>query len=193
MSKKKGLVSANLKSPRFTIAVILLFAVSIFGPAPAQAWELNSENSRTGLITSAAQFWVEGYGPIAPKDFFFDNFENDLYWASLSFYCERKSLTAYIYLSQIGSGHEDLRLDDPGYISVTFNGSSSKRYRTYGTGMTGMIAIKKDAKVFAQMMLNKKTMSTTLRIRYGKRIPVKFNVADLAKAKTRFKYAGCSI
>ena len=72
MSKKKGLVSANLKSPRFTIAVIFLFAVSIFGPAPAQAWELNSENSRTGLITSAAQFWVEGYGPIAPKDFFFD-------------------------------------------------------------------------------------------------------------------------
>jgi hypothetical protein len=161
-------------------------------PTKVQAWELNSENSRTGIISSAAQYWVEGYGPVSPKAFFSNSFENDLYWASLSFYCERKSLISYIYLTQIGSGHEDLRLDDPGYISVTFNGSSSKRFKTYGTGMTGIIAIKKDAKAFAQMMINKKTLSTTLRIQYGDRIALKFNVADLAKAKTRFKYAGCT-
>lgn len=178
---------------KFAVATVTwtLF-ISLLIPAPARAWELNSENSRSGIITSASQFWVEGYGPIAPKDFFFDNFDDDLYWASLSLYCERKTLTAYIYLSQIGSGHDDLQLDDPGYFSVTLNGSTTKRYRTYGTGMSGTIAIRKDAKAFAQALLSKKTLSTTLRIRYGSRIPLKFTVSDLAKARTRFKYAGCS-
>ena len=174
------------------VALVWSFFISILTPYQARAWELNSENSRSGIITSASQFWVEGYGPIAPKDFFFDNFEDETYWATLSLYCERKTLTAYIYLSQIGSGHEDLRLDDPGYISVTLNGSTTKRYRTYGTGMAGTIAIRKDAKAFAQALLTKKTLSTTLRIRYGSRIPVKFTVSDLSKARTRFKYAGCS-
>jgi hypothetical protein len=172
-------------------ALVMTLFLTLLTPYSANSWELNSENSRTGIVTSAAQFWVEGYGPIAAKDFFFDNFEDDTYWASLSLYCERKTLTAYIYLSQIGSGHDDLRLDDPGYISVTLNGSTTKRYRTYGTGMSGTIAIRKDAKAFAQSLLSKKTLTTTLRIRYGNRIPLKFTVSDLSKARTRFKYAGC--
>ena len=139
------------------VVLISTLFVTFVTPFSANAWELNSENTRTGIIASATQFWVEGYGPIAAKDFFMDNFENDIYWASLSLYCERKTLTAYIYLSQIGSGHDDLRLDDPGYISVTLNGSTTKRYRTYGTGMSGTIAIRKDAKAFAQSLLSKKT------------------------------------
>lgn len=175
----------------FAFSMIWTLLASVLNPSQARAWELNSENTRSGIITSATQFWVEGYGPIGANDFFSDNFEDDTYWASLGLFCERKSLTAYIYLSQFGSGHDDLRLDDPGYISVTLNGSITKRYRTYGTGMAGTIAIRKDAKAFAQALLTKKTLSTTLRIRYGNRIPMKFIVSDLAKARTRFKYAGC--
>lgn len=176
----------------FATLSVFVFALSLISAPASQAWELNSENSRSGIFTSAAQFWVDGYGPVTSKQFFGGDFENDIYWASLNIFCQKKTLSVYIYLSQIGSGHDEIKLDDPGYISLTFNGSSSKRYRTYGSGIPATISVKKDAKALAKTMLSKKTLSTTLRIRYGERIPVKFTISDLAKARTRFKYAGCA-
>lgn len=189
---KRSLVINGIS--RFSLASLsaLVFALSLVSPPMAQAWELNSENSKSGIFTSAAQFWVDGYGPVTSKQFFGGDFENDIYWASLNIFCQKKTLSVYIYLSQIGSGHDEIKLDDPGYISLTFNGSTTKRYRTYGSGIPATISVKKDAKLLAQAMLTKRTLSTTLRIRYGERIPVKFTISDLAKARTRFKYAGCA-
>ena len=184
-----------LKSKSFkvsTIALVWSFSISILTPYQARAWELNSENSRTGIITTASQFWVEGYGPVSAKQIFSGDFEDDLYWAALTLYCEKKSLKVVIFLYQVGSGHDELKLDDPGYISISLNGSPAKKYGTFGTGIPGTIAVKKDAVALAKAMLTKRTFSTTLRIRYGDRIPMKFTISDLSKARTRFKYAGCS-
>lgn len=171
---------------------ILTLLTSIQIPYTANAWELNSENTRSGIVTSASSFWVEGYGPVTAKQIFSGDFEDDLYWASLSLYCEKKSLSVVIFLYQVGSGHDELKLDDPGYISISLNGAPAKRYRTYGTGISGTIAIKKDAVALAKAMLSKRTLTTTLRIRYGERIPMKFTISDLSKSRTRFKYAGCT-
>ena len=173
-----------------SIGVMLLGLVST---SPASAWELSSENTRTGIVSSAVQFWVEGYGPVTPKQFFNGSFEDDTYWSTLVLMCERKKLTIYFNIEITGSGHEDFRLDDPGYVSVVYNGVTSKRYRTYGTGIPGTIAVQKDAVAMAKAMLSKQTISTSFKIRFGSRIPVKFNIAGLSKAKTRFKYAGCSL
>lgn len=170
----------------------LLLAISLISAPHSHAWELNSENSKSGIFTSAAQFWVDGYGPVTSKQFFGADFEDDIYWASLNIFCQKKVLSVYIYLSQVGSGHEEIKLDDPGFISLTFNGSTTKRYRTYGSGIPATISVKSNAKELAKVMLTKRTLSTTLRIRYGERIPVKFTISDLAKARTRFKYAGCA-
>lgn len=169
----------------FSLLIGLLF------PTASNSWYLNSDNSRSGIFTVASQFWVDGVGPVTTKQFFQGSFEDDQYWASLNLVCEKKKLSVNIYLTKTGSGHEDIRLDDPGYISLLFNGSMSKRYRTYGSGRKDFIVIQKDAQALAKAMLSKRSMSTTLKPRFGNRIPIKFDVSGLSKAKTRFKYAGC--
>jgi hypothetical protein len=177
---------------KISLISILVFFTSLFSPGHANAWELSSENTRSGIIASAVEFWVDGYGPVTSKQFFNGTFENDTYWSSLILMCEKKKLTIYMNLEMTGSGHDDFRLDDPGYVLIGFNNSATKRYRTYATGVAGTIAVQKDAVALAKAMLSKQTLSSSFKLRFGKRIPVKYSVAGLAKAKTRFKYAGCA-
>lgn len=174
--------------------MVLIFALlmtSLVQPS-ANAWELMSENKAGGLTAYATVFWVEGYGPVTSKQFFSGDFENDTYWSTLTLMCNKRKLSAFINISQSGSGHEDLSLDDPGYVSMVFNGTVSKRYRTWGSGVPATIAIQKDASLFVKMALSKQTLSTSVKPKFKPRIPLKFNISGLSKAKTRFKYAGCS-
>ena len=182
----------NYIRPRLVIASSFVFLFGSLFPSTARAWELNSENTRTGIVASAVQFWVQGIGPVTPSQFFNGEFEDNTYWASFILMCEKKKLTAYFNLEQTGSGHDEIKLDDPGYATLVFNGTTSKRYRTFGLGIPSSIAIQKDAVALAKGMLSKQTLSTTLKLRFSNRIPVKFNISGLSKAKTRFKYAGCS-
>jgi len=188
--KSRTIVKSRLR--RLTALVSLSLLLGLLFPNASNSWELNSENSRSGIFTTASQFWVAGYGPVTPKRFFQGTFEDDIYWATLNLMCQKKKLSVYIYLTKTGSGHEDIRLDDPGYISLLFNGSISKRYRTYGSGQKDVIVIQRDAVSLAKAMVSKTTLSTSLKPRFGNRIQIKFDVSGLSKAKTRFKYAGCS-
>ena len=180
------------RSQHFAALIALSLVIGLLFPNPSNSWDLNSENSRSGILTTASQFWVAGYGAVTAKQFFQGTFEDDIYWASLNLVCEKKKLSIYIYLTKTGSGHEDIRLDDPGYISLLFNGNTSKRYRTYGSGQKDVIVIQKDAISLAKAMVGKSSLSTSLKPRYGNRIQIKFDVSGLSKAKTRFKYAGCA-
>lgn len=187
-----SLLALPFRSLRFL--VFCLSTVLISGTQPASAdWELTSENRSSGITAYATVIWVDGYGAVPFDRFFQSTYYEGTLWSSLTLICSRKTLTASFNVQQSGSGNQSITLDDPGYISVLVDGVIPKRFRTYGTDYESSITIKQDAKSFAATLMNRKALSTTFKYYPGKKINVRFDITGLAKAKTRFKYAGCTI
>jgi hypothetical protein len=183
-------------SLKVTLTSILVLIFSATSTALANAeWLIESENKKSGVSTNASVFWAEKFGPLDYDEILTVSGEDGDYFGIFTVACSNKTLAISLGLDHFGSGHEDIRIDDPGFVDVIFNNRFKKRFRTYGQDYPGNISFAgNDAKKLAQEILKRKTMSTVIRNNATKeRIPVLFDVGGLSKAQTRFKYAGCKI
>lgn len=163
---------------------------------PSQAvWQFDSENDRSGISAYAATYWAQGYGPVSLSRLMnLDMEESDL-WGILTLSCQRRSLRASIGLYQAGSGNDSIRLDNPGYVTITLNSTAAKRYRTTGSDSADTFFLAQtDSKNLARAILSRSYLSISPRIKYSnKRVNMLFDVTSLSKGKTRFRYAGCTL
>lgn len=176
------------------ITVATLALSLLLPPSANAAWNLESDNGTDGLTASASTFWIQRVGPVDFDELMTIDQEEGSYWATLTVLCTKKRLYVAMGINQFGSGHDDLKLDDPGFADLIFNNQFRKRFRTWGSGVPANIAFSTDANKLTREMLIRKTMSTVIRVKFSKeRIPLLFDISKLSKAKTRFRYAGCKI
>lgn len=177
------------------VALILALALSL--PAPANAdWRLESSNSPAGLTAYASTYWINGIGPATYSGFSYYKIPFDTHFASMMIQCTKKKYTATFSLMQTGSAHDDLSLDDPGFIKLQFlNSKLNKKttYRTYGLGMEGTIAINANAQDLVNNLVKSRTLKMQFVMRNDRVLNAVFDVRDLTLARTRFAYAGCKI
>ena len=186
---------SSISSARRILVVLVLLFSMILSITPTHAiWQFESENDRGRLSAYASSFWIEGIGPVSYEKFLNQELDEGTLWSVMTISCVRKSLAISISVGQAGSGNEDIKLDDPGYVDIRFDNAAQRRYRTYGTGDQTTLAIYNGVKTLVSGMMSKKRLSASPRIKYStKRIPLVFDISGLSKAKTRFRYAGCSI
>lgn len=180
---------------RLLLISLLTLALALGSTSVANAeWRFESKNERSGISTSATTYWVQGYGPVSFDELMSATQEDGAYWAILMVGCTEKRLYVSAIVNQFGSGHDEIRLDDPGYADIIFNNTIKKRFRTWGSGVSGTIGFISDAKKLTKEMLKRKSMSTVIKNNAkNQRIPLLFDVSQLSKASTRFKYAGCKL
>jgi len=182
---------------RRLIAIITIGTAALISIPSAQAdWHLESNNSPSGLTAYASTYWINGIGSVDYKGLTYFKVPDNSFFASLMVQCTNKRYIVSMTLLQTGSAHEDLTLDDPGFTKIQFlNSSLNKKstYRTYGTGIEGMIAIGSNAQDFVSNILKARTVNATLTRRNGQAFKAVFDVRDLKLAKTRFVYAGCKM
>lgn len=187
----------RVKLVRRRVSVIFLLATAlVFSGTPSYAtWQFESENSSTGLSAFASSFWAEGFGPVSWQRLLNLPMDDGDLWATLTVSCIRKKPTVAISVQQAGSGNQELRFDDPGYLSITLNGLPAKRYRTAGSEYKDSFYINNtDSKALVKSLTTRNYLSVTARIKYStKKVSMLFDVSGLSKGKTRFKYAGCTI
>lgn len=180
---------------RFSI-IFLLTAALTFGGTPSHAvWQFDSENSSSGLSAYASTFWADGFGPVSWERLLNLPLDDGDLWGTLTVSCIRKKPSVAITVQQAGSGNEELRFDDPGYLSITLNGLPAKRYRTIGSEYKDSFYINNtDSKTLVKNLMKRNFLSVAPRIKFSsKKVSMLFDVSGLSKGKTRFKYAGCSI
>jgi hypothetical protein len=139
---------------------------------------------------------VNGIGPVEYNALNYLKVPDNNYFAALMVQCTNKKYIVSMTLLQSGSAHDDLTLDDPGFTRVQFlNTSLNKKstYRTYGTGIEGMLAIGTNAQDFVANILKSRTVNAQIVKRNGQAFKAVFDVRDLKLAKTRFIYAGCKM
>jgi len=183
------------KRLRLLVASLISFQLISTG-TPAQAvWQFESENSRKGISAYATTLWAEGYGPVSLSRLMKIDMEEGDLWAVLSLSCSSRLLRASIGLYQAGSGNDPLRLDNPGYVTITLNGTAAKRYRTTGSDSTDIFFITNtDSKNLVRSMMSRSYLSISARVKSeSKRVNILFDITGLSKGKTRFRYAGCSL
>ena len=183
------------KKFRLFITFLISFTL-VFTGTPAQAvWQFDSENSRRGISAYAATYWAAGYGPVSLSRLMNIDMEDDDLWGVLTLSCESRSLRASIGLYQAGSGNDQIRLDNPGYVTITLNSTLAKRYRTTGSNYPDTFFIAStDSKNLARSMMSRSYFSITARVKWtSKRVNMLFDITGLSKGKTRFRYAGCSL
>ena len=183
----------HLKSLRVSLALLLSLVLSLPVSSVHADWQFESDNDRSGLSAYGSSFWAQGYGPVTyGKLMNLDMDEGDL-WAAITVSCIRKRLYVSIRINQVGSGNQEIRLDDPGYVGVTISGVSEKRYRTEGSDYKDTLFIKSnDSKVLVKAMLGKSFLVVSPRIKsMNQRVRMLFDISSLSKGKTRFRYAGC--
>ena len=158
-------------------------------------WLIESENKSSGLTTNASTFWAQKHGPLSFDEIMSISGEDGDYFAILTITCSSKQLAITLGLSQFGSGHKEIRVDDPGFMDVIFNSQVKKRFKTRGQDYPGNFSFAStEAKKLIKEALKRKNMSTVIRNNSTKeRIPVLFDVMGLSKATSRFKFAGCKL
>jgi hypothetical protein len=95
---------------------------------------------------------------------------------------------------QTGSAHDDLSLDDPGFMQVQVQNSGLNKklkYKTMGIGIEGTLAISVKAQELATYFSKARTARMQFVLKSGEKFNAIFDVRDLNLAKTRFAYAGC--
>ena len=182
---------------RKSVLALTIGVTAVLIVPPAQAdWHLESNNSPSGLTAYASTYWINGIGSVDYKGLTYFKVPNDTFFASLMVQCTNKKYIVSMTLLQTGSAHDDLTLDDPGFTKVQFlNSTLNKKatYRTYGTGIEGMLAIGTNAQDFVSNILKARTVNASLTRRNGQAFKAVFDVRDLKLAKTRFVYAGCKM
>lgn len=182
---------------RFIFIVIFSLTTSILLTPNAKAvWELESENKVSGISAFATTFWLEGIGPISLDELMQveDEVEEGTYWGSLMVSCTKRRLTVGINLNMAGSGNREIILDDPGYAYLRIDSTPLRKYRTWATDIDSTIAFSSDAPLIVKNLAKARILSITVRDRVAReRITLYFDVANLSKAKARFRYAGCKI
>jgi len=176
------------------IAISSMVFLSI--PSAQADWHLESNNAPSGLTAYASTYWVNGIGPVEYNALSYLKVPDNNYFSGLMVQCTNKKYIVSLTLLQSGSAHDDLTLDDPGFIRIQFlNSSLNKKstYRTYGTGVEGMLAISMNAQDFVSNILKSRTVNVQLVKRNGQSLKTVFDVRDLKLAKTRFIYAGCKM
>ena len=179
--------------PTLLLSLLILFSES---PSSRAEWEFESQNKPSGISSYATTFWVEGIGPISLDDLaqLEDEIEEGSYWSTLMVSCVRKKLAVSINLNMAGSGNREIVLDDPGYAYLRFDSVTSRKYRTFGSDLPSSISFSTDAKAIVTYFIKSRTVATTVRDRVAReRITIEFDVSSLAKAKARFRYAGCKL
>ena len=182
---------------RKLVSTTLVGSLALIAMPTAHAdWHLESNNSRSGLTAYASTYWVNGIGPVEYNALNYLKVPDNNYFAALMVQCTNKKYIVSMTLLQSGSAHDDLTLDDPGFTRVQFlNTSLNKKstYRTYGTGIEGMLAIGTNAQDFVANILKSRTVNAQIVKRNGQAFKATFDVRDLKLAKTRFIYAGCKM
>ena len=185
-----------MNSRKLISALAIGSLISLSTPDAHADWHLESNNSPSGLTAYASTYWINGIGSVDYKGLTYYKVPFDTYFASLMVQCTNKKYIVSMTLLQTGSAHDDLTLDDPGFTKVQFlNSSLNKKstYRTYGTGVEGMLAISNNAQDFVTSILKSRTVNVQLVKRNGQAFKAIFDVRDLKLAKTRFVYAGCKM
>ena len=182
--------------PRPLIVVFSAIFALVLTSAPSTAdWQFESDNNRTGISAYASSFWAQGYGPVAYSKLMNISLDDGDYWGILTVSCVRKKLNVVISVNISGSGNEGIRFDNPGYINVSLSGTPTKRYRTMGSEYGDTIYLTStDSKTLVRSMMTRSYLAVAPRIKFSsKKVAMFFDISGLSKAKTRFKYAGCSI
>ena len=158
-------------------------------------WLIESENKSSGLTTNASTFWAQRHGPLSFDEIMSIGGKDGDYFAILTITCSSKQLAISVSLSQFGSGHEEIRVDDPGFVDFIFNSQVKKRFRTRGEDYPANVSFTStEARKLIKEALKRKSMSAVIRNNSTKeRIPVLFDVTGLSKASSRFRFAGCKI
>jgi hypothetical protein len=177
------------------VAFPLIFALAL-NAAPSRAdWQFESDNNRTGISTYASSFWAQGYGPVSYSKLMNISLDEGDYWGILTISCVRKKLNVVITVNISGSGNDGIRFDNPGYINISLSGIPTKKYRTMGSEYGDTIYLTStDSKTLVKSMMTKSYLAVAPRIKFSsKKVAMFFDISGLSKAKTRFRYAGCSI
>jgi hypothetical protein len=179
----------------FVGLLALMIAITLSSSASAD-WKFESDNKPSGLTAYASSYWINGIGPVNYYGLENSELEYETYYAALLVMCTKKKYTISMSLMQTGSAHENMSLDDPGFISLQFQDlKSSKRatYSTFGYGIEGTIVINKNTQSLITNISKSRTMKVQFKKKSGKTFNATFDTRDLALGKKRFAYAGCKI
>lgn len=182
-----------MKLKVLVVSLMMAVASSIFSPAVAD-WKLESTNSPTGLTAYASTYWIDGLGSVNYAGLMNYRVPDNTHFASLLLQCSKKKLTASFSLLQTGSAHDDLSLDDPGFLQIQMQNTNLNKkinYKTVGLGLEGTLAITAKSQELATYFTKSRTAKMQFVLRSGRKFAAVFDVRDLALAKTRFAYAGC--
>ncbi len=185
-----------MKKSKTVVFLISLVLMTTNVSSARGDWHLESNNSPSGLTAYASTYWINGIGPVDYKGLSYYKVPPDTFFAALMVQCTNKKYIVSASLLQTDSAHENRTLDDPGFIKIQFaNSNFNKRptYRTYGTGVEGMVAISINAQDVVSNLLKSRTVTIQLVRRSGQSYRAVFDVRDLKLAKTRFVYAGCKM
>jgi len=175
------------------VSVMVLFFNSATTPAIAD-WKLESDNSPSGLTSYASTYWIDGIGPVNHTGLMNYRVPDNTHFSSLLLQCTKKKLVISFSLMQTGSAHDDLSLDDPGFMQVQVQNSGLNKklkYKTMGIGIEGTLAISVKAQELATYFSKARTARMQFVLKSGEKFNAIFDVRDLNLAKTRFAYAGC--
>lgn len=179
----------------FIICLALLIAITSNSSASAD-WKFESDNKPSGLTAYATSYWINGVGPVNYYGLTNSDLDYETYYAALMIQCSKKKYIVSMSLMQTGSAHDDMRLDDPGFISLQFqNQKSTKRttYSTYGFGVEGTLVITANTQSLITNISKSRLMKVQFKKKSGKNLSATFDTRDLALGKKRFAYAGCKI
>lgn len=180
--------------PRKALVSTFLALTMVFGHLPVSAWQLDSTNLKSGVSSYASLFWVDGVGPVSKEKFFAGNFKEGAYWASFTVSCTKKKLAVTISVNQVGSGHQGMNFDDPGFIGFSINNALPKNFKTAPAENISSVVIQSDAPKLIKSLNGKQYVGLTLREAFTTKVlKPKFKLESLTPARARFKSAGCSI
>lgn len=181
---------------KFFIGLLALAIAATFNSSANADWRFESDNKPSGLTAYASSYWINGIGPVNYYGLANSELEDKTYFAALMIQCTKKKYSVSMSLMQTGSAHENMSLDDPGFISLQFQSlKSSKRatYATHGIGVEGTLFINKNTQSVITNISQSRTMKVQFKKRSGKIFSATFDTRDLALGKKRFSYAGCKI
>lgn len=181
---------------KFFVGLLALIIAIIFNATANADWKFESDNKPSGLTAFASSYWINGIGSVNYYGLQNSNLEYETYYAALLIMCTKKKYTISMSLMQTGSAHENMSLDDPGFISLQFQSlNSTKRatYATYGFGIEGTIVINTNTQSLISNISKSRSMRVQFKKKTGKTFNAYFDTRDLALGKKRFAYAGCKI
>lgn len=179
------------------LSVLIVFMLALTQSPQANAdWKFESSNKPSGLTAYATSYWINGVGPVNYYGLERSNLAYETFYAALMIQCTKKKYLMSMSLMQTGSSHENMGLDDPGYIKLQFQSlSSSKKltFTTYGLGLDGVLVINTNTQTLISNIVKSRQLKMQFKKANGKTLNAVFDTRDLLLAKTRFAYAGCKL